>query len=85
MLAFAELKGCREDVYKRQVNERLTSDMNSVKLDIQGIKMERATEKYAMDGMRKYYPYVVVLALVMAPAITAFITSITRMAKGIGG
>lgn len=69
---------------QEETNDRVNSELSSVKLQVKEIELARATEKYAMDGMRKLWPYLVVAALVLAPAINAFITSMTKIAKGIG-
>lgn len=69
---------------QEETNDRISNDLNYVKLQVKEIELARATEKYAMDGMRKLWPYLVVAALVLAPAVNAFITSMTKIAKGLG-
>lgn len=63
-------------------NERVTADLNTVKIEVKDIVIARATEKYAMDGLKKFYPYLVVAALMLAPFITEVGKNLVKFAKG---
>ena len=65
-----------------QINRRLSDGLDTVRRDMEVIKLERAEEKQSRVFLMKWWPFLLIFATVGSAAVTAFFSGIGKNIAG---